>query len=143
VWVPPTILTNRDVVDRVHARFTGDAEQWPLIELGIQLVFGASRSVTRHKNLDPGARIAAKAVEAARGALAAHDLDAEALDLLVYGGIGREYLEPATAMEVAARLGIERIRALDVTSACASQLLAVYTPMSTHAPIQNQIRVFT
>src|SRR5262249_13406415 len=73
------------------------------------------------------ARIATMAVRASRQCLADCAVEPEALDLVIYGGIGRDYLEPATAMEVAGKLGIEQTRALDVTSACAGQLLGIIT----------------
>jgi hypothetical protein len=36
VRLPRTILTNRNVVERVRARFTGDPEEWALMEVGIE-----------------------------------------------------------------------------------------------------------
>jgi 3-oxoacyl-[acyl-carrier-protein] synthase III len=48
------------------------------------------------------------------------------VDLVIYGGIAREYFEPATAMEVAAKVGVaEPVHAFDVTSACVGLLEAV------------------
>lgn len=123
--VPPTILTNDDVKARVAAHFTGDPDQWPLVELGMELIFGASQSALRHKEMDPDARHAELAAAVAWDCLDQHGLAPEDLDLVLYAGIGRDYLEPATAMEVAARLGIERVQGMDVLSACAGQLMAV------------------
>ena len=52
--------------------------------------------------------------------------EGEDVDLLINGSIAREYFEPATAMEIAANLGIERIHAFDVTSACVGQFEAIH-----------------
>ena len=49
------------------------------------------------------------------------------VDVLICGGIARQYFEPATAMEVAAKLGLERTHAFDVTAACVGHLEAVQT----------------
>ena len=125
--VPPTILSNDDVKARVAACFTGDEAQWPLVELGMELIFGASQSANRHKELDPDARHAERAAAVAWDCLDTHGLAPEDLDLVLYAGIGRDYLEPATAMEVAARLGVERVQGMDILSACAGQLMAVLT----------------
>lgn len=125
LWLPEAVLTNEDVLDRVRLRYRGEEDAWPLLEAGLQLIHQASGSRLRHKELDPTARIATAAVRAARACLAAHDLEPEDLDMLLYAGIGRQYLEPATAMEVAARLGLEEVRAWDISSACVSQVLGI------------------
>ena len=123
----PAKISNDDVKARVAACFTGDEAQWPLIELGMELIFGASQSANRHKDQDPDARHAERAAAVAWDCLETHGLTPEEVDLVLYAGIGRDYLEPATAMEVAARLGIERAQGMDVLSACAGQLMAVMT----------------
>ena len=48
------------------------------------------------------------------------------IDLLIYGGIAREAFEPATAAEVAGRLGARPLHALDVTCACAGLVEALH-----------------
>ena len=47
------------------------------------------------------------------------------VDLVICGGIARQYFEPATAMEVAAKLGLKRTHAFDVTAACVGHLEAM------------------
>ena len=49
------------------------------------------------------------------------------VDLVICGGIARQYFEPATAMEVAAKLGLKRTHAFDVTAACVGHLEAIQT----------------
>jgi 3-oxoacyl-[acyl-carrier-protein] synthase-3 len=127
LYLPETRLTNEDVLERIEARYKGPTGQWPLIRGGVELIFDACQSRERYAETDPAARIATMAVRAARQCLAQHAREAEELDLLIYSGIGRDYLEPATAMEVAGKLGIEQTRAFDVTSACAGQLMAIAT----------------
>ena len=49
------------------------------------------------------------------------------VDLVIGGSIARQYFEPATAMEVAAKLGLKRTHAFDVTAACVGHLEAIQT----------------
>src|SRR5690606_2112600 len=58
------------------------------------------------------------------------DTDLSEIDLLIHGGIPRQYFEPATAMEVADTLGIRSGHALDVTAAWVGHLEAVHTAAS-------------
>lgn len=125
--LPDAKLSNADVIARVRARYRGPEQKWPVIELGLQLIFEASHSRERYRELDPAARLGTTAVRACRNILEQYGLEPERVDALVYGGICREYLEPATAMEVSAKLGLDQVKALDVTSACAGQLMGIYT----------------
>ncbi len=56
---------------------------------------------------------------AAKKALAASNIMAKEIDVLIYAGVCREQLEPATACHVAAELGISSDAAIyDVSNAC-------------------------
>lgn len=127
LWMPETKLTNEDVLERVRDRYQGPAAQWPLVENGVNLIFKACQSAERFKEQDPTVRIGTMAVRASRDCLAMCNQAPEELDAVIYGGIGRDYLEPATAMEVAGKLGVEQARILDVVGACTGQLLAITT----------------
>jgi len=52
------------------------------------------------------------------------------VSLIIFGGIAREYFEPATAMEVAQILGIKETHAFDVTTACVGHLEATQVACS-------------
>jgi 3-oxoacyl-[acyl-carrier-protein] synthase-3 len=71
--------------------------------------------------------VADYAVAAATQCLQVNRASLDEVDLLVCGGIARQYFEPATAMEVAAKLGLKRTHAFDVTTACVGHLEAVQT----------------
>jgi acyl-CoA:acyl-CoA alkyltransferase len=63
--------------------------------------------------------VAQGAAIAAKKALAASNLCAKDIDVLIYAGVCREQLEPATACHVAAELGISSDAAIyDVSNAC-------------------------
>ena len=56
-----------------------------------------------------------------------NDVALDEVDLVICGSIARQYFEPATAMEVAAKLGLKRTHAFDVTAACVGHLEAIQT----------------
>jgi len=88
-------------------------------------VFELCNTRVRYLNSDPQARVADYAVEAARQCLTLNGVDAGEIDLVINGSIARQYFEPATAMEIAAKLGLKRTHALDVTAACVGHLEAI------------------
>lgn len=68
---------------------------------------------------DDGQRLGAMAARAGRKALDAAGLAADQLGMLLYAGVCRENLEPATACSVAAELGVPRDADVhDVSNAC-------------------------
>ncbi len=125
VRLPDDRLDNAEVLRRIREGYRGDPELWPMIEAGVGVVFEKCNSQYRYiesdQSIDPGEY----AAQAGRACLEENGVEASELDLLIYGGIARVYFEPATAMEVAAKLGVEEIHAFDVTSACVGQLEAI------------------
>jgi 3-oxoacyl-[acyl-carrier-protein] synthase-3 len=64
-------------------------------------------------------RVSDGAIAAGRRALATSSTRPEDLDVLIYGGVCREYFEPATACRVAAVIGVSPEAAVyDVSNAC-------------------------
>ena len=98
------------------------------IASAIEHIFGLCGTKVRY--LEPDERpgiIGDYAVAAAKDCLAANDVGLDEVDLVICGQISRQYFEPATAMEVAAKLGLKRTHAFDVTAACVSHLEAIQT----------------
>lgn len=127
VSFPDTIVDNAEVIRRVHENYRGDPQAWPLVQAAIQKVFGMCKTRERRLEPDPEARVADYAVEAAKRCLAANEASLDEVDLVICGGIARQYFEPATAMEVSAKLGLNAIHAFDVTTACVGHLEAIQT----------------
>ncbi len=125
VVLPADRLDNAEVIRQVKAGYGGDPHMWPMVEAAVGAVFEKCNSRYRHIETDPTVDPGEYAARAARACLEASSVEPEELDLLIYSGIARVYFEPATAMEVAARLGVEEIHAFDVTSACVGQLEAI------------------
>jgi 3-oxoacyl-[acyl-carrier-protein] synthase-3 len=68
---------------------------------------------------DNGFRLSDGAIVAARRALAASQIAAREIGVLIYGAVCREHFEPATACRVAAKLGLSHSTAVyDVSNAC-------------------------
>jgi 3-oxoacyl-[acyl-carrier-protein] synthase III len=127
VVLPDVECTNEAQLAKVRERFRGSEREWTAIRRRLEFVFRLCNSQNRYYVSDPDCRVADYAVSASRRCLDAAGLRPEQLDLVINGSITRDYLEPATAMEISAKLGLERVHAFDVTSACAGLLQGIHT----------------
>ena len=127
VSFPATRVDNAEILRRVRAQYRGSEADWPNLQSAIEHMFALCRTRERYLEPDHDARVADYAVAAARQCLDVNGASLDEVDLLLCGGIARQYFEPATAMEVAAKLGIKRVHAFDVTTACVGHLEAVQT----------------
>jgi len=126
IVTPDAALDNDTVLSRVRASFRGSASEWDPIEQGIRYVFDRCNTQVRYVDPDPTLSPGEFASRAATACLWQNGVEASEVDLLVYGGIARESFEPATAAEVAARLGATPVHAFDVTCACAGLVEALH-----------------
>jgi 3-oxoacyl-[acyl-carrier-protein] synthase III len=127
VSFPTTRVDNAEVIRRVRSRFRGPEAQWASLQAAIEHMFALCKTRERFLDERDDANVADYAVRAAEQCLGLNRASRDAIDLLVCGGIARQYFEPATAMEVAAKLDLKRTHAFDVTSACVGHLEAVQT----------------
>jgi len=125
VSLPTTPVDNAETLRRVRARFKGSDDDFAKVAAAIEHVFGISGTRVRYLDPDPDARVADYAVAAAQRCLAVNDLGLDEIDLVICGGIARNYFEPATAMEISAKLGLKKTHAFDVTVACVGHLEAI------------------
>ena len=128
VHLPATRVDNAEIIRRVRAAFKGSDDEFASIASAIEHVFGLCK--TRVRYLEPDERqgiVADYAVAAAQKCLEVNAVSLDEVDLVICGGIARQYFEPATAMEVAAKLGLKRTHAFDVTAACVGHLEAIQT----------------
>jgi 3-oxoacyl-[acyl-carrier-protein] synthase III len=126
IVLPDEALDNDAVLRRVRESFRGAASEWEPIEQGIRYVF--DRCNTQVRYIEPDATLSPGefAARAATSCLWQNGVETSEIDLLVYGGIAREAFEPATASEVAGRLGAKPLHAIDVTCACAGLVEALH-----------------
>ncbi len=137
ICFPETRVDNVEVIQRVRDNFRGTEEEWQAIESGIEKVFALCSTETRYLEHDLDARVADYAVAAAKACLAENDATLDEIDLLICGSIPRQYFEPATAMEISAKLGIDKTHAFDVTEACVGHLEAIQTAAAYMALHEN------
>jgi 3-oxoacyl-[acyl-carrier-protein] synthase III len=125
--LPDTALDNDEVLARVRESYSGPTEDWTAIEQTIRYVFDRCNTKTRYLDQSTTLSPGEFAASAASACLAENGVAATDLDLVVYGGIARDNFEPATAAEVAGRLGANPLHATDVTCACAGLIEAMHT----------------
>ena len=79
----------------------------------------ALTGISERRWWEEGYRISDGAIAAGRRALAASSVEPRELDVLIYGGVCREYFEPATACRIASVIGVSAEAAIyDVSNAC-------------------------
>jgi 3-oxoacyl-[acyl-carrier-protein] synthase III len=124
--IPERPLENDVVLGRVREAFRGSASEWEPIEESLRYVFDRCNTKVRYLNEDPALSPGDFASRAASACVRENGVDATDIDLLIYGGIARDAFEPATAAEVAGRLGAKPLHAIDVTCACAGLIEALH-----------------
>jgi 3-oxoacyl-[acyl-carrier-protein] synthase III len=127
VSFPATRVDNAEILRRVRAQHKGTEKEFARIASAIEHVFGLCKTEQRYLESDENARVADYAVAAAKQCLEVNKTSIDEIDLVIFGGIARQYFEPATAMEVAAKLGLKKTHAFDVTAACVGHLEAIQT----------------
>ena len=125
VSFPGILVDNAEILRRVRAQFRGADKDFAPVASAIEHIFGLCKTRERYLENDERGRVADYAVAAARQCLQVNGTSLDEVDLVISGGIARQYFEPATAMEVAAKLGLKKTHAFDVTSACVGHLEAV------------------
>ncbi|HEY1840464.1 MAG TPA: 3-oxoacyl-[acyl-carrier-protein] synthase III C-terminal domain-containing protein [Mycobacterium sp.] len=126
VVIPDTALDNETVLSRVRENFRGPESEWDSIAQGVEYVLGRCNTQVRYVDPDQTLSPGEFASRAATACLFENGVEASEVDLLLYGGIAREAFEPATAAEVAGRLGATPLHAFDVTCACAGLVEAIH-----------------
>ena len=139
VVLPDAAFDNDAVLSRVRESFRGSASEWDPIELVIRYVFDRCNTKLRYLNEDLALSPGEFASRAATACLRENGLAATDIDLLIYGGIARDAFEPATAAEVAGRLGARPLHAMDVTCACAGLIEALHVAAGYFA-LHDEIR---
>ena len=109
--IPPVVISS----DEIETRLSDLYETLHLQRGQLESLTG----IAERRWWDPGFRLSDGAVAAARRALELSKVGASEIDVLIYGGVCREYFEPATACRVASELGVdEETEVFDVSNAC-------------------------
>lgn len=126
VHLPDTKLSNEDLIGLIKDNYKNGAEDWPALELAVRYVFDRCNSGYRYIETDHSVRVGDFGARAAQQCLEENGVAPDEVDLVINGSVAREYFEPATSMEIAAKIGVRNVHAFDVTSACAGQLEALH-----------------
>lgn len=137
--LPELALTNQDMLQRVRESFVGDEAEWDRISRRIRGVFRLCGSEIRYREEKNPFPMADHAIAAAQLCLDAQGISASKLDRVIYGGISREYFEPATAAEIAGKMGAYGSVPFDVVGACAGSMAAMYT-FSAHRALDLSVK---
>jgi 3-oxoacyl-[acyl-carrier-protein] synthase III len=123
--IPSNKITNADVLDRLRCESGPYLSPVELDELLRLTAKGLKTAGTEVRYLREEGEIAHElCVRAGRAALAAADVSPLNVDLLLYVGVGRGFLEPATANVFQDLLGLRNATCFDVMDACGSWLRA-------------------
>src|SRR6478736_5407477 len=119
--LPSRKVTNQDLiaemVQRNRTRFSN--KQLDELQQRMQLSFRISGTEVRYHRAE-GEKAFSVGMKAGRLALERTGISPTEVDLLIYAGVGRGWLEPAMANIFQAELGLTRATCFDVLDACAS-----------------------
>lgn len=125
VCFPSACVDNEETLRRVRQRFEGPEREWDAVHSGIHHLLSECNTRKRFFETNPEVSPADAAVAAAQRCLRENRASLDRVDLVIHGSISRQYFEPATAMEVAGKLGLSRTHAFDVSAGAAGQLEAI------------------
>lgn len=125
--LPSKCVDNDEMIETIIDQNRGhlsDEEQISL-ESRIRRFFQMSGTQTRfHRNV--GEKALDFALKAGREALKKAGVKPEDVDLLIYAGVGRGWVEPATANLFQCELGLKSATCFDVLDACASWIRSLW-----------------
>lgn len=125
--IPEYILTNDEILERVRKDSEGVVSKKDLdaITKKIKSFFRLSGTKERHCRAK-GERAFDFAKKAAEDALERASLRPEDIDLLMYVGVGRGWVEPGTSNMFQYELGMKNATSFDLLDACLSWLRAIH-----------------
>jgi len=124
--VPTRRITNDWILERIreYNRPRMTSLQFEATEQRVRQMLESSGTEVRYR-LNEGEKAFDFGVEAARQALDAASVRPQDVDLLIYAGVVRGWLEPATANLFQGALGMANATCFDILDACASWLRAL------------------
>jgi 3-oxoacyl-[acyl-carrier-protein] synthase-3 len=109
--LPSNILTSSDIEKRLEPLYKTLHFQKGQLE--------ALTGIQERRYWDPGFKVSTGAILAGRKAFEASSIDPQDVGMLIYGGVCRDNLEPATACAVSDGLGLgPQTQVYDVSNAC-------------------------
>jgi 3-oxoacyl-[acyl-carrier-protein] synthase III len=129
--IPSKLVTNAEIIQEIIARSKRYLTQKALDLLAFRLDELFKKSVTSVRyHRAKSERSIQFGIEAGRKALESANMSPEEIDLLIYVGVGRGYIEPATANVFQKILKLKKATCFDILDACASWLRAIHVAHS-------------
>ncbi|QTA92823.1 3-oxoacyl-ACP synthase III [Desulfonema magnum] len=109
--LPPNVVTSEDLEERLEPLYKKLHLQKGQLE--------AITGIYERRFWDPGYKMYEGAVAAGQKAIEASDISVQDIGMLIYGGVCRDNLEPATACAVSHGLGlVPETQVYDISNAC-------------------------
>lgn len=129
--IPSKLVTNAEIIQEIIARSKRYLTQKALDLLAFRLDELFKKSVTSVRyHRAKSERSIQFGIEAGRKALESANMSPDKIDLLIYVGVGRGYIEPATANVFQKILKLNKATCFDILDACASWLRAIHVAHS-------------
>ncbi len=129
--IPSKLVTNAEIIQEIIARSKRYLTQKALDLLAFRLNELFKKSVTSVRyHRAKSERSIQFGIEAGKKALASANMSPDEIDLLIYVGVGRGYIEPATANVFQKILKLNKATCFDILDACASWLRAIHVAHS-------------
>lgn len=121
--IPSKAVTNENLIDEIIEKSKDSLSRIKLKLAETLIRQGFKRSGTQVRYIrEPGEKAIDLAVQAGKNALAKANMKPEEIDLLIFTGVGRGWLEPAMANVFQSLIGLKNATCFDVMDACASWL---------------------
>ena len=129
--IPSKRVTNTEIIQQIAARSKDylTAKALNLLEFKLDELFKKSVTSIRYHRAKNEKAIQF-GIDAGKKALESAGMSSKDIDLLIYVGVGRGYIEPATANVFQERLKLKRAACFDILDACASWLRAIHVAHS-------------
>jgi 3-oxoacyl-[acyl-carrier-protein] synthase III len=129
--IPSKLVTNKEIIQEIISmskRYLTE-KALNLLELKLDELFKKSVTSVRYHRAKNEKAIQF-GIEAGKKALKSADMSPKDIDLLIYVGVGRGYIEPATANVFQKMLKLNKATCFDILDACASWLRAIHVAHS-------------
>ncbi len=117
IYLPDNKVTSAELMDDIQAK-----ERFGIPSTWLERITG----IRERRVASPGTMPSEMATEAARQALDRSEVRAADLDMVIYAGMSRDYVEPATAHIVQDRLGARHAVCFDLSNACHGFMNAIH-----------------
>ena len=129
--IPSKLVTNTEIIQEIVSRSKRflTEKALSLLELRLDELFKKSVTSVRYHRAK-NERAIQFGIEAGKKALKSAGMSPNDIDLLIYVGVGRGYIEPATANVFQKILKLKAATCFDILDACASWLRAIHVAHS-------------